>query len=278
MKTVVWGDKPDAAKVVEDVDVYPTRVHPGKGRHLGRGAGSFHYALEPDGPEVGRVGSGLTDALRKELWQNRDSLTGRVAKVHALRQNPSGALFGNRFRQWHPSKDPGAYSMPAKLSSFDNPLGTGKLKLNRFMQKRKRSEFGSLFGMKQKPKLGRIRGMLSQKTSADRDPELFKIGFLTRLAELGIRPSEMEKASASFLDWFKTMGRVGVLGGKLGVGLGLAVPFVGGTLAGAGARSAIQADDEDVDEIKQKEMTQVYRQLAKDVRERTERERSRQGF
>lgn len=84
--------KPMKSKFTEDHDVYVKRIFPGKGKYTNVGAGGFGYSLTPDGPEVGEVGTGISDDLRKDLFNASDLYLGRVAKVRAQQQLPSGAL------------------------------------------------------------------------------------------------------------------------------------------------------------------------------------------
>ena len=111
-----------------------------------------------------------------------------------------------------------------------------------------------------------------------RDAHQFKIGFLSEIADMGLLPSDFERAmtvkTANVGSWFKGLGGLAALGGRLGWSLGVGIPLLGGAVAGAGAQAATRADDEELDEVKQKEMTRLYRQLAQDVRERSKHERS----
>ena len=79
-------------KVREDADVHISSTFPGKGRFAG-GPGGFNYSREEGGPEVGRVGTGFSDEVRKSL----DSYTGRTARIHHLGEYPSGAFRGASF-------------------------------------------------------------------------------------------------------------------------------------------------------------------------------------
>ncbi len=113
-----------------------------------------------------------------------------------------------------------------------------------------------------------------------RDAELFKIGFLKQTADLGLAPQDFERALEKQavipgLGVGKSIAQTGWSMGRTGLALSLGLPLVGGAAIGAAARGATRADDEDLDEVKQKEMTNLYRQLAQDVRERTDRERQR---
>lgn len=82
---------PWKAKNLEDADVHITGIFPGEGKYSNVGAGGFEYALEPNGPAVGRVGSGLSDELRQQLWNDQDAYIGRKARIRSQEQLPSGA-------------------------------------------------------------------------------------------------------------------------------------------------------------------------------------------
>ena len=90
--------------------------------------------------------------------------------------------------------------------------------------------------------------------------EKFKIGFLRKVAEMGLRPSDFEHA----------MHKVAVLGDIFKAAPGLAaaglvgLPLAGGALLGAGVRGAGQSDDPDLDEVKKEELINLYRRLARD--------------
>ncbi len=100
----VGGEGPVKAKLVADADVYVKGVFPGKGR-IHESAGGFTYSRTPDGPVVGKVGTGLSDAQRHFLWQHRNELHGRVAKVSYDKETGKGALYGPRFAGWHVDKN-----------------------------------------------------------------------------------------------------------------------------------------------------------------------------
>ena len=84
--------KPSKIKFVEDHDVHITGIFPGEGRLKGKGAGGFTYALKEGGPAVGKVGTGFDEALRRDMHKNPDDYIGRVAKIRAQEQHPSGAF------------------------------------------------------------------------------------------------------------------------------------------------------------------------------------------
>lgn len=107
-----------------------------------------------------------------------------------------------------------------------------------------------------------------------RDAEKFKVGFLTKLAELGMMPSDVEQLhkQASIGAWLQNIAGSGMLAGKRGLQLAIGFPLVGGVLAGIAAREAANADDEDLDEVKTRELADQYRAMAREVRERAQRD------
>lgn len=95
-----------------------------------------------------------------------------------------------------------------------------------------------------------------------RDKQRFKLGFLRRAAELGLLPSDFEKASAwgPVLESLKTLSA-----------LGLGAAFLAGGGLGAMGRRAAEADKEELDEIKTQYVIDQYRREAAKIRERTRR-------
>ena len=84
---------PMKSKLLGEHDVWIRGLAPGKMKWQDRGAGAFSYSHEPDGPIVGEVGTGLSDTMRQDAFQNPADYIGRVARVRASRKLPSGALF-----------------------------------------------------------------------------------------------------------------------------------------------------------------------------------------
>ena len=93
--------KPTKAKLLEEKDVHVTGIFPGEGKYHGLGAGGFTYALQPGGNSVGKVGTGLSDQLRRDLYASPDEYIGRVAKIRAQEQHPSGAYRAPSFLAFH---------------------------------------------------------------------------------------------------------------------------------------------------------------------------------
>jgi len=85
------GGKPVKVKQMEEGDVFIRDIFPGEGKYEGVGAGGFRYSLTPEGPIVGKVGTGFSDDERKKMWTNPEDYIGRTARVSSQEQFPSGA-------------------------------------------------------------------------------------------------------------------------------------------------------------------------------------------
>lgn len=86
------GGQPIKSKLMKEHDVYIRGVFEGEGKYKGNSAGGFEYSYTPFGPVVGKVGMGISDEVRKEMWENKGKYIGRVAKLTAQDKFPSGAL------------------------------------------------------------------------------------------------------------------------------------------------------------------------------------------
>lgn len=110
---VVWPQNNGPIKVKNrpDYDVYVKNIFPAE---LTKGgtprAGGIEYSLSPRGPIVGRTGTGWKINELEDMYNNPDKYVGRVAKVFALGQHPSGALRAPAFEQWHWEKSPSKFS------------------------------------------------------------------------------------------------------------------------------------------------------------------------
>jgi hypothetical protein len=93
--------KPIKIPLVNRRDVYVRGVEEGEGMHTGM-ASALLFSHEPDGKIVGRFSPGkLSHKERRELWEHRDSYSGRKAVVVDKGQFSSGALRGAQFSHWH---------------------------------------------------------------------------------------------------------------------------------------------------------------------------------
>jgi hypothetical protein len=85
---------PIKVKLRPEQDVRITDVFPGEGKYTGSAGG-----IEYEGG--GRVGTGFDDAFRQWMWDNRDALKGRVAKITSTKQLPSGKHYQPSFVSLH---------------------------------------------------------------------------------------------------------------------------------------------------------------------------------
>jgi hypothetical protein len=93
--------KPLKSKLTEEHDVYIRGFFKGEGKLKGKAVGGFTYSFKPNGPIVGKVGTGFSDDLRKDMYKNPDDYVGRVAKVTAQEKFQSGALRAPRLSALH---------------------------------------------------------------------------------------------------------------------------------------------------------------------------------
>jgi hypothetical protein len=98
-----WEDPspPIKSKIKQDYDVYVSGIFPSV--HPGW-AGGFEYSHTPDGPIVGKVGTGFTVEERESMWRNPEDYIGRTAVVFSTDKYESGALRAPSFSHWHLTK------------------------------------------------------------------------------------------------------------------------------------------------------------------------------
>ncbi len=101
-----WPREPGKAPVkakfgIPEADVWVRKVFPGGGRLAGSGAGGFEYSLSPEGPVVGRVGTGFSEEVRREMLQDPDTWLNRMARIRAQERFPSGAYRAPAFIALH---------------------------------------------------------------------------------------------------------------------------------------------------------------------------------
>jgi hypothetical protein len=88
----VGGGNPLKIKLLKEYDVYVRKIFSGVGKYSGKAAGGFEYSYEPNGKIIGRIGSGISDELRRDMYENPEDYIGRIAVVRAYEKFPSGAL------------------------------------------------------------------------------------------------------------------------------------------------------------------------------------------
>lgn len=90
---------PTKAKFKQDQDVYVKDIFSEKSK---RGlAGGFSFSLTQDGPVAGRVGTGMSHALKKDLLDNPDRYVGLKARIEAQRAPVHHAPRSPSFIGWH---------------------------------------------------------------------------------------------------------------------------------------------------------------------------------
>lgn len=95
---------PLKAKVFPEDDVVIRGFFDGEGKYKGSGVGGFTYSHSKDGPIVGRVGTGLSDSMRKLMHESPKDFIGRTARIHSHGKLPSGALRVPAFITLHEDK------------------------------------------------------------------------------------------------------------------------------------------------------------------------------
>lgn len=81
---------PLKVKNTNEHDVYIRQFFSGKGK--AKDIAGFEYSDSPNGKLLGRVGSGINEALRKAIADDPGSFIGRIARIKAQEKLPSGAL------------------------------------------------------------------------------------------------------------------------------------------------------------------------------------------
>jgi len=96
---------PTKAKKIQDYDVEVTGTFPAStgSKYDGNAVGGFLGQFEGKGPEI-RVGGGLSDKLRQEMYNDPKKFVGRYARVKALNKLPSGKLRMPSFLDWRYEK------------------------------------------------------------------------------------------------------------------------------------------------------------------------------
>lgn len=82
------NNKPVKYKTIADHDVYIRDFFDAsKGsKYEGNAVGGFYYSETPRGPIVGRVGGGIIDKMRRDMYKNPDKYIGRVARIESQGQ------------------------------------------------------------------------------------------------------------------------------------------------------------------------------------------------
>lgn len=116
---VAWnrehGEKPIKVKFKPEYDVKIEDIFPANDdtKYEDTHAGGFVYSWGDENPkQVGRVGTGFSDELRKDMHENPDDYKGLIAKVEGLErysdkedESKPGAIRAPSFRGWHLDKN-----------------------------------------------------------------------------------------------------------------------------------------------------------------------------
>lgn len=116
----VSGGTPTKVKPVTDYDVHIREIFPQvEGALKGKTAGGFKYSTTPTGPVVGEVGTGVTNEERKRMFEHPEEYVGRVARITAQEQYPSGAYRAPSYIARHED-------YPVKAASSTDELSKAK--------------------------------------------------------------------------------------------------------------------------------------------------------
>jgi hypothetical protein len=83
--------QPTKVKIMPEYDVTIRGVFPGEGKFTGTHVGGIEYSLPDSDKVVGRVGTGMSDELRRQMYLAPAEYAGRMARIRAQGQYPSGA-------------------------------------------------------------------------------------------------------------------------------------------------------------------------------------------
>ena len=94
------------AKVIQTHDVYVRNVFPELSETDRMPmAGGFTYSYSPDGPVMGRIGTGFNHELKKDMYENPNKYIGMAARVTALDKSRHGILMKPAFKGWDIDKN-----------------------------------------------------------------------------------------------------------------------------------------------------------------------------
>lgn len=106
---IVWHkDKPipTKAKFLHERDVFVRRIFPEKGeKRQGTMAGGFEFSYSKNGPVVGRVGTGMSHQMKKDLLENPSKYEGLKARIKMQRAPEKYAPRAPVFHSFHLDQD-----------------------------------------------------------------------------------------------------------------------------------------------------------------------------
>jgi predicted nucleic acid-binding Zn finger protein len=108
---VLWhrheAQPPIKAKFKDEHDVHVRNIFQAvdKNGQPKNEAGGFDYSHTPDGPVVGRVGTGFSREMKEDMHKRPHVYQGAVARIAAMSKYKSGALEKPSFQGWHVDKN-----------------------------------------------------------------------------------------------------------------------------------------------------------------------------
>ena len=93
---------PTKAKFLDEKDVIVRRIFPEKREGM---AGGFEFSYTKGGPIVGRVGTGMSHAMKRDMLQNPSKYEGLTARVLMQRTADRYAPRAPKFYGFHPDQD-----------------------------------------------------------------------------------------------------------------------------------------------------------------------------
>jgi hypothetical protein len=96
------GAPPTKAKFLDEKDVIVRRIFPEKREGM---AGGFEFSYTKDGPIIGRVGTGMSHAMKRDMLQNPSKYEGLTARVLMQRTADRYAPRAPKFYGFHPDQD-----------------------------------------------------------------------------------------------------------------------------------------------------------------------------
>ena len=108
------GGDPRKYKIRDTHEVVIRDIFPAETIKTGKKiAGGFGYSWTPEGPVVGKVGTGFKEWMKKKMFENPEEFIGRIARIKTQQVFKSGAARAPSFYEMHVEKN------LAKAASMD---------------------------------------------------------------------------------------------------------------------------------------------------------------
>jgi hypothetical protein len=113
---------PAKSKFLEERDVFVRNIFPEAGtKRRGTMAGGFEYSTSPKGPIVGRVGTGFSHAMKRDMLEQPSKYEGLKARVMTQRAPEHYAHRAPAFHSFHLEQD-----LPESVKAAQAPVGRYK--------------------------------------------------------------------------------------------------------------------------------------------------------